>query len=54
MVSAGRQRAGEMQVQLFTSIAGRAVGSGVGVVRGGDGPVGWGDPGQCGFPHGVL
>ena len=41
-------------MQLFTSTAGRGVGEGGGVVRGGDGPVGWGDPGQCGLPQGVL
>ena len=42
----GRQRADEMQVQLSTSMGGRGVVGGVGVVRGGDGPVGWGEPGQ--------
>ena len=39
-VSAGRQREEEMQVQLFTSTVGEAVGAGGGVVLVGDGPVG--------------
>ena len=42
----GRQRAAEMQVQLSTPMVGGGVGGGVGVVIAGDGPVGWGDPGQ--------
>ena len=46
----GRQRTAEMQVQLSTPMLGVGVGGGVGggmgVVIAGDGPVGWGDPGQ--------
>ena len=53
-VSEGRQRAVEMQVQLSTPMVGGGVVGGVGVVSVGDGPVGWGEPGQWGFPQGVL
>ena len=52
-MSEERQRAEEMQVQLSTPIVGRGVGGGVGVVIAGDGPVGWGEPGQWCLPQGV-